>query len=117
MPPTTTNWRQLVVRSRRLVASFLSYSRRDMFGATVLVLAAAIFEGTGILLLLPFLEILLERPEALPASVETVLNQWGIDIQGERIALLTLLFVFIAVLRALCVWKRDLKLRSLALGC
>ena len=115
MPPTS-NWRQLVARSRRLFASFLAYSRPDLFGATILALAASILEGAGILLLLPFLEILLARPDVLPTMAETVLDRGGIETQGERIALVVLLFGAIAVLRALCVWQRDLKLRAMALG-
>lgn len=115
MPPTR-NQPQLLARSRRLVGSFLAYSRPELFGALILVLAASIFEGAGILLLLPFLEILLERPDALPTMAETSLNLWGIDTQGERIALLVVVFLVIAALRSVCVWRRDLKLRAMALG-
>lgn len=107
---------QLLVRSGSLFASFLSYSRGQLLVAIALVLAASIFEGVGILLLLPFLEVLLERPDALSASINNHLDWWGFETRNERISLLAIIFIILAALRAIFIWQRDVKLRAMALG-
>jgi ATP-binding cassette subfamily C protein len=89
---------------------------RAIFAAG-LVLAAAVLEGAGILLLVPFLELFSGAARSGLATMAADAMGW-LGLNSPKTQLLAALFLFLGLLvvRGVVTWARDVSLTSLSIG-
>ncbi len=95
----------------------MSFANAKAYTALALVLAAALLEGIGILLIVPFLELLTDAPSSpITGKISNVMQ--NIHIETPQAQLVTALFIFLIILiiRNLVIWARDIRLMALSIG-
>jgi len=104
-------------QSLAFVKSFLAYAGRQAWTTAALVLAAAALEGSGILLVVPFLELYSGAPQSgLALRAAKILAGLGLSSpQGQLLAALAV-FLTLLLLRSGVVWARDVKIIALMTG-
>ena len=97
--------------------SFLSFAGSRAAAAAGLVLAGALLEGIGILLIVPFLELYSGAPQSqLAVNTANFLDGLGLKSpQAQLLAALAVFFVLLLV-RSAIVWARDTRLVALSSG-
>lgn len=102
--------------SRRLLTDFLRFAPARLAGAVGLVLAGAVLEAAGILMLVPLLDLALGDGGiggSLGASVREGLAALGAESPEARLGLLLGVFVAAVLIRAAIHLRRDLALFDL----
>ncbi|MDH3740904.1 MAG: ABC transporter ATP-binding protein/permease [Hyphomicrobiales bacterium] len=107
----------MIAQSSEFSRSFFAYAGRRAPAVIGLVLAAAVLEGVGILLLVPFLELLTGPPLSdATRAASWVLQSLGLATpRAQLVAGLGAFFVLL-VLRGVVMRARDVRLASLSLG-
>lgn len=97
--------------------AFLTYAGGRALSALALVLAGAGLEGIGLLVLIPFLEVVTGmQSEGRLGQTADVLTALGLTGRSEQLAAILAAFFALVVLRSLVVWARDVRLYALSLG-
>lgn len=116
-----------ILRSRTLycyVRSFLSYAGWRAALIAALMLAGALLEGIGIILLIPFITLLVSPNVGVGAQAESTIEQiasrvfatFGLEEATHQISGVLVIFVGLAVLRGVVLWRRDITATALTLG-
>ena len=97
--------------------SLKSFAGAQAYIALTLVLAAALLEGIGILLIVPFLELLTDAPQSsFAAKVSETLQAFNIKTPQAQLVTALASFLVILVIRNLVIWARDIRLMALSIG-
>ena len=106
------------------IHSFLAYARWQSASVAALILAGAFLEGAGILLLVPFIGLLTQANTSgeqgagnsiVQAAVEAFSALGLVETKHQIVAVLAM-FVLLAILRGVILWRRDILTASLTLG-
>lgn len=117
-PPAAATPKAAFRGSWKLTKSLIAYAPGRMVLAALLLLLAGVTEAFGILMLIPLLHIVgLDEQQADGNPVAEVVNR-AADAIGVELSLATVLLVFLAlaVVRALTSWQRDMLLAKTRLG-
>jgi len=97
--------------------SFVGFARRRLAITIVIVLAAALLEGIGLLAILPVLEIMTAGEQgALTGRLVELFNQFGLTTLRQQMLAFLLGFLVLVALRNLLVWKRNVLLIQIGQG-
>lgn len=105
---------------RDLLGAILAYAGPQVTPTLLVVAAAALLEGAGLVLLLPVAETLFAQGEGARSGVTGHLLSWldllGVATITGQLAVMGTGFVLLVVLRAAVLQKRDVLITSLAQG-
>lgn len=103
---------------RRFLRDFLGYAGRKSFAAAAFVAAAALFEGLGLILIVPLLGIVIGTPHGgrLDSTAKAAFDALGLQRPFAQLALLLGLFSVLMVIRALVIAARDVRVAELQSG-
>jgi ABC-type multidrug transport system fused ATPase/permease subunit len=99
--------------TRAMASAFAGFAGRRGLGAAALVAGAATLDGAGILLLVPMLNLVVGSGRG---DLAAWLTGIGLVSPVSQLALLVVLFLAIALLRAALIYARDLTLAGLQAG-
>jgi len=103
----------------RLARDFVAFAGAKGIAAAALSALGAVFEGVGLILLVPLLSLLTaadDGPGWIKRTVAQCLDAAGVQTRTARLALLLVLFAALVVIRALVIARRDTTLAELQLG-
>lgn len=117
----------VILRSRTLhayVRNFLDYVGWRALVLALLILAGALLEGIGIVLLIPFIVLLTDLDASVGIDAKSKMTQSMLDILAAvgleqtitQVIGVLIAFVFLAVLRGFVLWQRDILSASLTLS-
>lgn len=92
-----------------LIADFLRFSRARWAAAITLVVAGALLEGVGIMMLVPIVGLILTSPgrnDVVPFAA-SLLEKFGLTTQATQVAAVLLVFSAVLVLRFGVILARD----------
>lgn len=96
---------------------FVAFAGRAGAAAAGLVLACALLEGFGILLIVPFLELYSGPPQSRYAFLAAeVMGALGLTSPRPQLLVALATFLALLILRSLLVWARDVRLMALSTG-
>jgi ATP-binding cassette subfamily C protein len=106
-------------RTRRFLADYASFAGKRLIASTFLIVAGALLEGVGVVMMVPILE-LASASEAkggfTSSAIRGIFDFWGLDTPLSRWAFLIAAFMALMVLRALVITTRDDRLVRLQTG-
>jgi ATP-binding cassette subfamily C protein len=104
---------------RKFLLDYASFAGGRLIQSILLVLAGALIEGVGLLMIVPILE-LASDPAAkhgfASSAIINLFDFWGLDTPLSRWAFVIAAFVGLMVLRAFAITTRDDKLTRLQTG-
>ncbi|MDO8875811.1 MAG: ABC transporter ATP-binding protein [Pseudolabrys sp.] len=104
---------------RRFLREFGSFAGRKGLAAAVLVAAAALVEGLGLVLIVPLLGIVIGAQASggrLDTAAKSLFARFGIERPFGQLALLLGIFCLLMVVRALVIAARDVRVAELQAG-
>jgi len=110
--------RELVTATSAMFAAFAGYAGWRAFRVGLLVAAAAVLDGFGLLLLVPIISVVVEASAGAIHNgfVSTTLQGIGVVRPVHQLMLLVALFVFVSIIRAVTLYARDMALSHLQTG-
>jgi ATP-binding cassette, subfamily C, bacterial len=97
--------------------SFLGFGRSRVLLAAVLVLATAVLDGLGILLLVPVLDMVMGQPQTdLAREISRAAAAAGLTQPAHLFMASVGGFLFLLALRGLLIWFRDVRIATLSLA-
>lgn len=104
-------------QTKQYYSSFLSFGGRRLALAAVLVFAAALLEGVGILVLVPILEVFSGSDSTgVMKYVDGFFSSLSITSDMMKLVLVLGAFITLLIVRNLIVWRRDVTLARLSMG-
>ncbi|RJY08129.1 ATP-binding cassette domain-containing protein [Aurantiacibacter aquimixticola] len=104
---------------RQLMRAIGQYAGWTLLTTGAVVLAAALLEGVGLVLILPVVEVLFSdgtAQDGLTAKLVALLESWGFRSVTSQLALIGAGFLLLAILRALILMRRDVMMAELSQG-
>jgi ATP-binding cassette subfamily C protein len=110
--------RELAAATSGMFAAFAGYAGWRSFRVGLLVAAAAVLDGFGVLLLVPILSVVVEAGAggAHSGLVSRTLRGLGAVEPMQQLALLVAVFVAVSILRGITLYARDMALGNLQTG-
>lgn len=105
--------RELSRAASGMVSAFASYAGWRGVRAGALVMASAIVDGAGLLLLVPIIGVVVEGGNGY---VSTTLRGFGLVTPFQQLGLLVAVFVALGALRAVTLYARDMAIARLQSG-
>ncbi len=91
-----------------LIADFLAFSRRRSAAALALIVAGALLEGAGVVMLVPIVSLILDDGGAADGGLAApVFAALGLETMAERIGTVLAVFAVVLVLRLVVLLFRD----------
>lgn len=117
-PSLLSRMRELAAATSGMFAAFAGYAGWRSFRVGLLVAAAAVLDGFGVLLLVPILSVVVEAGAggAHSGLVSRTLRGLGAVEPMQQLALLVAVFVAVSILRGITLYARDMALGNLQTG-
>ena len=90
-----------------LIADFFGFARGRSTAALILIVAGALLEGAGIVMLVPIISLILGTREAEPGRVQAVFAWLGLEERGPQLAFVLSVFAAVLVLRFVVILLRT----------
>lgn len=117
-PPTTDRSSKQTWFSdgRAFIDEFLAFAHGRVRSAVALMLAGAMLEGIGLILLVPIAGLLVKSNGKARLAIAKIFDALGVRTQLGQMALLLSVFILTMILRAVVLTVRDRQLAVLQLG-
>jgi ATP-binding cassette subfamily C protein len=105
--------RELSRAASGMVGAFIAYAGWRGVRVGALLMASAIVDGAGLLLLVPIIGVVVEGGNGY---ISTLLRGFGLTTQFQQLGLLILVFVTLSAVRAFTLYARDMAIGRLQTG-